>query len=112
MEVGWEVWIRFGHRSKQLGGHMGGGCDWGWLCGWLAAGGGGGGGQQRRRQLTSQGRPRPSSNDHRPACDALLCFIQTTLAPLDQCSPPIGSDQQSTITRGEAFSSFFVKKKS
>ena len=79
MEVGWD---KVGSSKQAVGGgHMGGGCDWGWLCGWLAAGGGGGGGQQRRRQLTSQGRPRPSSNDHRPACDALLCFIQTNLAP-------------------------------
>ena len=29
-----------------------------------------------------------------------------------QCSPPRGSDQQRTITRRKAFSSFFIKKKS
>ena len=76
--VGKFIWV-LGSRmcgvctGGQWWGHMGGGggCGGGRLCGWLGRGCGQlGGDGRRRRQLTSQGRPRPSSN-HPPAMPSL-----------------------------------------
>ena len=108
MEVGGD---KVGSSKQAVGGVIwvpvvtGGGYVGGWRLVVVVVVGSRGGGSSQAKDV--QGLP--------PMITALLAMPYSALFKPTlphHCSPPRGSDQQRTITRRKAFSSFFIKKKS